>query len=240
MGKKEDISTSQAKEEKSGLSWKKEYVIFIVLPIILIILAPLGGLPYLCGRLNFHIFVLCMTYPVIGIFIICCFIAGIIRLIRDLGKRNRMIIMHVAEIIIPIVFVVLFIIPFFFPNESKSWYPGWSFSHGLMDRIKSKEDISAIRDWMKTLGKEDYNNFGETLFPDEWPESLIALRPDHVSVSLSADKNGNPQIMITWGGGPFHWGVIIGMENMEMTPSDFKPWAESWKLLEPGVYFCTF
>jgi hypothetical protein len=70
MDKKVDISASQAKEGKSGLSWNKEYVIFIFLPIILIILVSLGGLPYLCGRLNFHIGVLCMTYPVIGFFII--------------------------------------------------------------------------------------------------------------------------------------------------------------------------
>lgn len=80
MDKKEDISTSQAKEGKSGFSWKKEYVIFIVLPIILIILVPLGGLFYLCGRLSLHIGLIpCMIYPAIGVFIIYCFIAGVLR-----------------------------------------------------------------------------------------------------------------------------------------------------------------
>ena len=54
MVKKEDIPVSQTKERKLSLSWSKEVLIFIVLPIILIILVPLGGLPYLCGRLNIH------------------------------------------------------------------------------------------------------------------------------------------------------------------------------------------
>ena len=165
MVKKEDIPVSQTKERKSSLNWSKEVLIFIVLPIILIILVPFGGLPYLWGRLNFHIFGLCMIYPVIGVFIIYCFFAGIIGLLRDFRKQNRVIITHVAEIIIPIVFVELFIIPFFIPKEFKSWYPRWSFSHGLMDRIKSKTDISTIRDWMKTLHKEDFVNIEDFCLP---------------------------------------------------------------------------
>ena len=236
MDKKEDILASQTKERKSSLSWNKEILIFIVLPIILIILVPLGGLPYLCGRLNIHmVLVVLMAYPAIGFFIIFCFFAGIIGLLRDFGKQNRVIITHVAEIIIPIVFVEMFIIPFFIPNKLKSWCPDWSFIHGFRDRIRSKADIPAIRDWLKTLDKEDYMEHSIEIYRDEWPESLKVLN-DGNHVVIWADRNGNPQLKLTWGAAIFHWGVTIGMENMEMAPSDFEPWAESWLLVEPGVY----
>jgi hypothetical protein len=157
-----------------------------------------------------------------------------------LGKHKKSIIIHVIEVIIPIFFVVLFIAPFFIPNESKLWSLDRSFNHGFRDRIRSKADIPAIRDWIKTLNKKTEKGFEVDIPYEEWPESLRALRPDFSPVHLGADKNGNPQIRITWGAAIFHWGVIIGMEDMEIAPSDFKSWAEDWLLVEPGVYVYTF
>jgi len=50
------------------------------------------------------------------------------------------------------------------------------------------------------------------------------------------DKNGKPKVRLTWGGPPGHWGVEIGMEDMEIPPSDFSQWGEYRLPLEPGVY----
>jgi len=225
----------KSKEREASPNWNVLDVIFIVLPMICIVFVPLGGLFYLCGRLNYHIgMVVFMAYPVIGVFIIYCFIAGILRLLRYLGKRNRTIIIHVAEIIIPIVFVVLFIIPFFIPIESGLWPPGKAFTYGFRDRIRSKADIEAIRDWLRAINKEDYNDFGVRLHRDKWPKSLKALSPG--TVHLSTDNNDNPQVRITWGAAMFHWGLTIGMEDMEIPASDLNRWYESWLLVEPGVY----
>lgn len=156
-----------------------------------------------------------------------------------MGKSNSTTIIHVAEIIIPVVFVALFIIPFFIPNESRLWSPDRSFNRGFRDRIRSKADIPAIRHWMKTLNKEDYIEHSMDLYRDEWPESLKVLN-DGRNAIIWADKNGNPQVQLTWGAAIFHWGVIIGMNNMEIPPSNFKGWAEDWLLVEPGVYVYTF
>jgi hypothetical protein len=244
MAEKENISAPQVKERKSSLTWNKEVLIFVVLPIVLTILFPLGGIFYLYGRTSWHMGLLFLIYPLIGFFIIFCFIAGIIGLLRDLGKQNRAIITHVAEIIIPIVFVTLFIIPYFIPIELGLWSPDKAFNYGFRERIRSKADIPAIRDWLKTLHKEDFmdsDDFGDPdirLFPEQLPKSLKVFHSGYVK--LNFDKSSNPQIDILWGGATFHWGVTIGMEDMEMTPPDFKGWAESWLLVEPGVYVYTF
>ena len=236
MDKKENTETAQNKVKKTGLDWNKWDVIFIVLPIILTILVPLGGIFYLCGRLNYHIgLVDCMLYPAIGVFIIYCFFAGIIRLFISWKKYNwKKRILLVAQIGIPIVFVALFIIPFFIPIESDLWPPGKAFTYGFRNRMKSKADIPAIRDWLGTRDKEDYDEFSVRLRRDAWPKSLKALNPN--GVTLLADENGNPEVRLIWGAAIFHWGIVIGMEDMTTPPSDISEWAESWLLVEPGVY----
>ena len=233
---KENIETAQSQERKSPLDWNKWDAIFFVLPIILTILVPLGGLPYLCGRLSRHLLLdICIFYPASGIFIIFCFFASIVRLISGLRrytwKKKSLII---TEIGIPVLFVALFIIFFFIPIESDLPHPGKAFTYGLRDRVRSKADIPAIRDWLRTLSKEDYAKQAVSLPSSEWPKSLKALKPG--AVLVSADKNDNPQIRISWGGGLFHWGVAIGMEDMVIPPSDLSRFAECWLLVEPGVY----
>ena len=236
MDKKENIEAGQNKERKPGRNWNESYVIFLVLPIILTILVPLGGLPYLCGRLNLHMgLVIFMLYPATGIFIIYCFFAGIIGLFSNLKKhiwRKRILI--VAQIGIPIVFVALFITPFFIPIESDLWPPGKAFTYGFRDRIRNKADIDSIRVWLGTLDKEDYDEFGVRLPRDKWPKSLRALNPP--GINLFEDENDNPSVRIVWGGGFFHWGVVIGMEDMATPPSNISEWAECWLPVEAGVY----
>lgn len=206
MDKKENIETAETEERRSSLVWNRQVVIFIVLPI-LTILVPLGGIPYLCGRLNFHMgLVVCMIYPVIWGLFIYCFVVGLIRLYRDWGKRaGKKKFTIVVEIGIMMVCIALLIIPFFIPVESDLQSKSSAYLYGFRDRIRSKADIEAIRVWMRTLNKENYDFTDAQNFRvpfDEWSKSLKVLNPPNID--LYADKKGNPQVIITWGGGFFH------------------------------------
>jgi hypothetical protein len=173
----------------------------------------------------------CPLYPILGIFIIYCVIAGIVRLFRGWRKGTRRKKLAVsAEIGIPLLSIAFFVASFFVPDDSAiRWPPYKSFAYGFGDRVRSKADIAAIRDLLRTFGKQDQP--GNTRIPyDDWPKSLKALNPN--LVLLSTDKNGTAYMTLLWGGGFQHWGMGIGMENMDIPPSD----SEYRLLLEPGVY----
>jgi hypothetical protein len=174
-----------------------------------------------------------MLYPVICVFIVYCFFAGITRLSRDWRKHGRKKLIIVAEIGIPLVFIALLVASFFTSVEGMAFF-GKPLMYGLRERVRSKADIQVVRDWLKTLSKEDYADYGERLSSEEWPKSLKAFNPHYVRVDL--DENGNPKVRLTWGGALAHWGVEIGMEDMEIPPSDFSRWGEYRLPLERGVY----
>ena len=182
--------------------------------------------------------VLGMIYPVIGVFIIYCFFAGIIRLFGGWRKHNKKKLIIAAEFVIPIVFLLLFIAPLFIPAGSDLWSPDKAFNYGFRDRIRSKADIRSIRDWMRKLRKEEYKDFSVRLPRDEWTKSLKVLNPN--IITLFVDKNENPQVRMTWGAAVFHWGVAIGMDDMVITPTKISEWAECWLLVESGVYVYTW
>ncbi len=240
MDKKGNINTAETEERKSSLVWNKQVVIFIVLPIILTILIPLRGLDYLCGRFSPYAITLAyvsILYLVIGSFIIYCFFAGIVRLFggwrKHTGKKKLLI---VSEIAIPLLFVALFIIPFFIPNDSDMrWLVYKPFTYGFRDRIRSKVDVEAIRDWLGTLSEEYFRTGHFTYIPsDEWSKSLRRLNPRRVIPFT--DENGNRKIKISWGAFIGFWGVDIGMRNMKTPPSDFRLYGEYRLPLEPGIY----
>ncbi len=87
---------------------------------------------------------------------------------------------------------------------------------------------------MRTLDKEEYEDFSVRLPRDEWPKSLKVLSPN--SLTLLADKNGNPKIIMLWGAAVYHWGVVIGMEDMVVPQSEINQQDEYWIFVEPGFY----
>jgi len=224
----------QSETRKPSLNWKTECVIFLVLPTVVIFLVSFGGLFYLCGRFSPHLvhFMVCPVYPVSGIFIIYCFIAGMVRLSRAGRKANRRKrALLLGEIGIPLVSIALFVTSLFLPDDSDMrWPPFKSFAYGFRDRIRSKGGIESIRDLLKTFRKPDEREITPRIPYQEWPKSLKALRPK--IVVLCEDKNGTGYIMARWGGGFLPWGLIIGMQNIDIPPSSL----EYRLLLEPGVY----
>ena len=239
MDKKENIETAQVKEIKTGLDWNKWDAVISVALVAFIIIVPLGGIEYLNGRFNttYSIFFdACFINLTVGIFIYVFFIVSMVQLLcnwKRYTRRKRLI--KTLQIGIPIIFIASLIMSIFTPIETHLWQPGYKpFTHGFKERIRSEADIEDIRDWLRTLSKEDYTGENFIAPQSKFPESFKVLKPRYVNLDM--DKNGNPKVRLTWGGGFGHWGVEIGMEDMEIPPSDFSQDGEYRLPLQPGAY----
>ena len=238
MNTEEHIETPQTRLRNPGGNRKKSIIIFLALPVVLTILFPFGRLPYLCGRFIPYTGAfgnICMLYPLVCVFIIYCLCRGISR--RSSSSRERTAksqLASAAEIGIPLVFIMSLLM-FFFTSVKGMFFFDKAFMYGLQTRMKSKADVEAIRDWLGSLGDEDYDDHYSRISRSEWAESVKTLKPD--CVFLLADENDNAKARLMWGSGPLgHWGVEIGAENMEIPPSDFSEFGEYRLPVEPGVY----
>ncbi len=235
MYKSESTQTKQTKGLKPGWNLMESDVVFLLLPLVLTVFVPTGALLYVFGRLSWHAGLLGLFHLAAIGFIFFCFVASAVRLLlgwrRYTGKRK---LLGIAGIAIPIVFGMLCVIGSPVLTKSRMWPDATPFTYGFRDRIRSKADIPALRAWLRTFNKSAYEEPGDRVPPDQWPESLKALKPPW-RVFLEPDKKGNPQIRIVWGGAIFHWGLTIGTEDMEIPPSQLDEF-EAWLLLEPGVY----
>jgi len=257
----------KSEERKAGLDWNKWDAIFfiIIAPFVIlatfVILAPTGGISYLSGRFNFPldflavcIFVIWMASPLTIVIPIFPFVVtgfsfvfiGTARLISNWNiYTNKKRLIRITQIGISILVITVLSLPLFISIELYS--PGYKpFTYGFRDRIRSKADIEDIRNWLKTLSKEDCTgkiiDIRSYSFPYKskwtssikWPKSLKVFNPGYVNLDL--DENDNPKVRLTWGGPFAHWGVEIGMEDMKIPPSDFGRYGEYRLPLEPGVY----
>jgi len=233
---KEHIKPIRTENKKPHRNWKDSHVVFLVLPVLCILFVPFWDIAvYLLGGLSLHMpIIVCMLYPVLVILMIFCFFASIARLIGAWRKSTwakRTLI--ITEICLPLVCVVSLMMPL--PLLVKSQLrPDAGGLYGIRDRVRSQVDIPAIQNWLKTLDKEDYTPRSDYLSADKLPEPLKWM--SFGSVHLSEDKNGNPFVDISAGGGFFHWGATIGMEDMVISESDLESRYDSWLLVEPGVY----
>lgn len=235
MNEKEKTETTRIEEAKPHGNRRDLHIVFFVLPVLCILLFPLGGLFYLLGRLSFQTFCFVLTiYPATGIFMVFCFFAGVWRLVsgwkRHSGRKKALITVETA---IPVLCVLLFILPFYGLFRLPLW-PTSPHLCGFRDRIMSKADLPAIRAWLETLEKDDDGQFGHDLTRERWPKPLKALRAD--TVRVWPDTNGNPYIMIIDGGGFHHWGASIGFQDMVVPEADLRSEYDIWLLVEPGVY----
>jgi len=251
MEKKENIETKETEERKPRFDWNKWDAVLLTIIILYVILVPIGGFFYLCGRFSPYLIFLIVwfIYPTIGVFLLLFVAVCTIRLFigwkRD-TKRKRVI--KIVQIGIPIVFIASFAVSVFTPIEIYLDQPGYKpYTYGFRERIRSKADVGAIRAWLKTLRKEDCTGepirllLTDSALPKiqwsgsvEWSEALKVFNPGYVTLDL--DENDNPKVRLTWGGPFAHWGVEIGMEDMEIPASDFSQFGEYRLPVEPGVY----
>jgi len=254
MDKKENIETAQEKERKPRIDWNKWDAIFFVIltPFMifamLVILVPTGGISYLSGRFDLAldflvvwIFAIWMTSPLMIVitifpFVVIGFFAiiGAVRLISNWNRyANKKRLIRITQIGISILVITIPFLPLVV--FTKLYSPGYKpFTYGFRERMRSKADIEDIRDWLRTLRKEDCAGSVIRIPFEKWPKSLKIFHPHHVNLDL--DENGNPKIRLTWGSGFGHWGFEIGMEDMEIPPSDFSQFGEYRLPLGPGAY----
>jgi hypothetical protein len=230
----EELKPRQSRGIIPGWDWKESHTLFLLMPLVLIVLVPWGRLPYLCGRLNFPLLVgMFMFYPATVVFMVCCFFASLMRLFVGWGRHSTAKKLLLAvEIGLPIAYLGLTIGPYLMPATPAQPSPAEIFLHGFGDRVKSRADIPAIRQWLRTLDETDIEDYRHHVPDDKYPKAMRSLG----YFSLSHDEEGKPHIQITYGGGFYHWAVVIGMEDMEVPVDDFKQRRVSWLLLEPGVY----
>ncbi len=254
MDKKENIETAKNKERKSSLDWNNWDAIFfvVIMPFIilatLIILAPSGGISYLSGRFDVPLdfLVVCvlaiwMTSPLMIVitifpFVVIGFFAiiGAVRLISNWNRyANKKRLIRITQIGISILVTTIPFLPLVV--FTKLYSPGYKpFTYGFRERMRSKADIEDIRDWLKRRRKEESTGDTVRFISYGWPKSVKVLNPGYVNFDI--DENGNPKVRLTWGGGFGHWGVEIGMEDMETPLSDFSQFGEYRLPLEPGAY----
>lgn len=254
MDKKENIETAKTGKRKTSRDWSKWDVIFFVIlaPFIIlgvfVILIPTGGISYLSGRFDVPldflvVFVLAiwMTSPLMIVitifpFVVIGFFAiiGAVRLISNWNRyANKKRLIRITQIGILILVTTIPFLPLVV--FTKLYSPGYKpFTYGFRDRIRIMADVEDIRDWLRTLSKEDCAGNVIRIPSERWPKSLKIFLPAHVNLDL--DKNGNPKVRFTWGSGFGHWGFEIGMEDMEIPPSDFSLYGEYRLPLEPGAY----
>jgi len=250
MDKKENIETAKNEERKPSLDWNNWDAIFFVIltPFIIfamfVILAPSGGISYLSGRFNFPLdfFVFILFYPTVMIILLVPFVVigasfvviGALRLLFDRNRYTRKKrLIRITQIGILILLITIYFLALFIPIQLYS--PGYKpFTYGFRERMRSKADIEDIRDWLKRRDKREPTGDTVRYISYGWPKSVKVLKPRYVNLDL--DENGNPKVRLTWGGGFGHWGVEIGMEDVETPPSDFSQFGEYRLPLEPGVY----
>ena len=215
----QNIDTEPAIGTKPGRNWNGWDVFFIVAPLICIILVPLGGLGYIRGRFFPFFRESFFLYVGIGCFIIYCIIHGFTGLFTHWKNHTTKKSFFIAvEVGISIIFILSCIALFFMPVET-FFYPACKpFMYGFKDRLKNEADIKAIRNWLKTLDKEDLTYYSQHSHYGELPESVRAMGG---FAGLSKDSNGNPVLKCSFGGGLDNWGVEIGAEDMEIPPSDY-------------------
>ena len=240
--KTESVRTEKRRVRGKG---RDSHVVLLVLPIVLTILFAGRGILYLLCRFRPHATSLRdinLLYVIASVFILLCFILAIVKFFSRRRKRTRKeALLIVAEMCIPLVYFGLFhgftVVADSFAQEQFCGRGYELYTLGLRDRIESKADIEATRDWLQSLGSEEYRN-GNAISNAELPECLRGLKG--ARAELSADANGSAKVSLMWGSGIMgSWGVVMGMKDMEIPPSDFGTHGEYRLPVEPGVYVWT-
>ena len=242
MDTKEKTEPVRIVERRLHGKWKDSHVVFFVLPVILTILFPGGGVFYVCGRFSPDVLTFLFVHVLyLGavVLIFYCFFSGIVKLSGRRGKctRNERILIA-AETVVPLIFVGVLVSSFFFVDPEFSGRRQKFLMLGLRERVKSRADIGATRVWLQSLGDKDYDYSHDRyirISRTDLPESLRGLKD--AGVVLSADENGKAKVRLIWGSGMMgHWGTEIGAEDMKIPPSDFSQYGEVRLPLEAGVY----
>jgi len=215
---------------------------FIAIPVICIILFPLGVLFYFCGRINFNQALIIMgIYPFVLLLMPVLFLINVVRLLRKNPWKKKFLI--IIEICLPVLFVLLFMISFFI-YKFNLWGSKDPFLCGYRDQIKSKIDIEEAQSWLKTISEEyftaDQGWISLENIPDTECPEYLKKRLHSVYSPLRKDEFGNPVIEGFTGVGFFHWGFVIGLPELAYSKDQINRLEENfdgfWMFVQPGFY----
>ena len=101
--------------------------------------------------------------------------------------------------------------------------PRKSFLAGFATSVSNRVDVPAIRTWRRNVDAAS-----GTLIPaQDWPPAIVSVAPAFV------DIHENEQVILTWGSGFAHWGILVGPEDAAL-PHYLE--GDSVIQVEPGVY----
>lgn len=105
-----------------------------------------------------------------------------------------------------------------------------AYVRGFTRYAKSQADVGAIQSWLTALDPNDYKEPGVVLIEriledSEQPSSVARLHPKMAKLLL--DDSGHLAVRLLWGGGLIgHWGLVIGHEDMPISPPDSSEYTE--------------
>lgn len=115
------------------------------------------------------------------------------------------------------------------------------FLQGYEKWVQKEVDVSAIENWLKSLNSTCSSRMycsNEADFSQDLPEFITRFNPPYVHFS-DFEKEGRV-IEFEWGGPFGHWGLCIGLPNMEMpeegTIEINQNKYETRHIIQPGVY----
>lgn len=104
------------------------------------------------------------------------------------------------------------------------------FHDGFAKRMNSRVDFQRIRNWLTTIPADRFDDSlyqvageGVNVCPVEIPAFIIGLDGDLSYVRFTGNRNDNRCLELIWGGGFFHWGLVIGSVEMLIPESTTYP-----------------
>ncbi len=227
-------------KKKYSLNDKKWDYYLIIIPILCIILLPLGVFSYISGRMNLNPPVSILVFLVCILLIIICFLVSVVKFMRRNSLKRRVLVF--IEICLPVLFVYL--IYFQIDLKFSLWGSLGPYPRGYRDWVKSKIDIEEVQDWLKTAQDEYFNTDNgwvpaKDIPEDKFPKSLIKMF-NPVYNALDVDEFGNIIVYYEEGLTFWSWGFILGEKDLVYSEDQIEQQTKNSTLIikqvQPGFY----
>jgi hypothetical protein len=202
-------------------------------------------LSYIGGQINYPLTMI-FLFIIFSCFGLVLLASAIMLLIIGFCFRNKIKAVAISSSIIG-TFIVGIFAGFFVPT---TFEPGAvTFLRGFKGWVSRNVDTDAIQNWIVDANESfwDYGiskDFAEVYktpsgYTEKFPDFLVEFKPQRAYFERSR-LDYSRMIEYIWGGGMFHWNLIIGEPNMAM-PELMEEWYDDYDvefriILKPGVY----
>jgi len=110
-------------------------------------------------------------------------------------------------------------------------------AHSTFTKIQKNIDPEELRQWAVDLARRFHN--GEHVPKSELPKTLLNLgrSPPKIGIprrTADATDDSRCYVILIWGGGFFHWGMLIGSPQFQHGDENHQHHIIQWV---PGIYF---